>query len=117
MARREQIYHSTADIGGAQITTIPTAVREIAGENVTVADFYIQVYSRPTTPTDGTDASYMLIAPMHVPAGKRFDFKFDYETYKYGLPANSGLYICASSTKYIKTIVVAAMDLTVIYES
>jgi hypothetical protein len=60
----------------------------------------------------------MIIAPIKVPAGSRFDLVFDRDLHPDGLIATTGIYVCASSTKYTKTLVLAnSIDLTVIYES
>lgn len=115
MSVKTSIFRSTADVAGQVVSTERIVVREISGENTSMVDIYLQVFDLIAAPADGV--ATMKITPIRVPAGKRFDLTFYGEDYPRGLIFDTGLYICASSTKYTKTIAAApAIDLQVIYD-
>lgn len=115
MSMRTKIYRSTADIAGALAVADSVAIREISGLNTSLDDIYLQIFDMNSVPDEGS--TEMKFTPIKVAAGDRFDVQFTIDLYPYGMVFDNGVYICASSTKYTKTIVVApAIDLQVIYE-
>jgi len=117
MSVKTRTYRCTADIVGAQVRAEYTNVREISGENIsTVNDIFLQIFDSATVPANG--ASDMVMTPMRVAAGKRFDLVFTRAEFPNGYVFEHGVYICASSTKYTKTLEIApdGIDLQVLYE-
>ena len=110
------IWHSdsvTGDIIAVNIYDGRGLLLEVTGENTSGADIYVQIFDLAAIPADA-HATDMIFSPVRVGAGERFEFSFTEEDDIYTV---NGLVICASSTQYTKTAVLAgSMELTVRYK-
>lgn len=112
-----RIWHTTDAGGGDIVEGVIISGRalllEVSGENTSGADVYLQLFNLAAVPANA-HALNMIIAPVRVGAGERFDIVF---TEQDSVFVTSGLVVVASSTKYTKTSMLAAcLDLTVRYK-
>jgi hypothetical protein len=94
-------------------------VREISGENTSLADIYLQIFDRASAPLVAPDpsATSMVFTPIRVPAGKRYDILFTKDEFPKGFVFNDGIYVVASQSKYTYLpVLAAAIDCQVLYD-